>query len=69
MCADLSPSLLSTSWSPWVSALVGVVLGVMATLALVWVATAALQLLLSGCDPRRAWPTSPCWRSVSCDLF
>ena len=62
---DQPPSLLGAWWWPWVTVCVGVVGGLLGTLALVAAIAALVQLLLHGCDPRRAFPTSPCWRTVS----
>ena len=62
---DQPPGLLNAWWWPWVAVCVGVVGGLLVTVALVAVVAALVQLLLHGCDPRRAFPTSPCWHTVS----
>ena len=50
------------------SALVGVVLGFLLSLAVLGAAKALVQLCLVGCQPKRAWPDCYCWKKVSLKL-
>ena len=57
--------MVSSWWAPWVALLIGLALGLLATLALLSTIKALAQLCLSGCKPKRAWPDCYCWRQVS----
>ena len=64
MRSDTPINELSSWWAPWVTLLIGLVLGLVATLVLLHSAKALLQLCLSDCEPKRAWPDCFCWRQV-----
>ena len=59
---------MSAWWWPGVSVGLGVVLGLLGTFALISLLLALLQLVLHGCKPKRAFPTSSCWCTVSARL-
>ena len=69
LCADQPPNLMSAWWWPGVSVGLGAVLGLLGTCALISLLLALVQLALHGCSPKRAFPTSCCWRTVSAGLY
>ena len=56
-------------WWPGVFVGLGAALGLLGTLALISLLLALVQLLLHGCSPKRAFPTCPCWCTVSAELY
>ena len=60
---------MSAWWWPGVSVGLGAVLGLVGTCLLISLLLALVQLVLHGCSPKRAFPTSCCWRTVSAGLY
>ena len=60
---------MSAWWWPGVSVGLGAVLGLLGTFALITLLLGLVQLALHGCSPKRAFPTCPCWCTVSAGLY
>ena len=60
---------MSAWWWPGVSVGLGAILGLLGTCALISLLLVLVQLVLHGCNPRRAFPNCACWRAVSAGLY